>query len=73
MHFLYGVLFATAAIIVSEIVFGYGLGDFLKDFTLRIFGRVESFTHARLLRAEASASRLRAKLQSVAARARKAV
>jgi hypothetical protein len=71
MHFLYGVLAATAAIIISEIVFNYGLGDFLKDFTLRIFGRVESFTHARLLRAEGAASRLRAKLYSTAARARK--
>jgi hypothetical protein len=60
--FLGGILVATIAIIVTEIVFNYGLGDFLKDFAVRIFGQAKSFAQARLWRLEAKAAALRAKL-----------
>lgn len=46
MHFLEGLLTATVAIIVSEIVFNYGLGDFLKDKVLGLFNKAEAKVEA---------------------------
>lgn len=62
MTFLYGLLTATGAIIAAEIAFGYSLGDFLKDFFVRLFGKAESFVEARITRLENKAKALRAKL-----------
>lgn len=54
-----GLVLAVAGIIVAEIIFNYSLGEFLKDFFLRIFGQVSSFAEARYNRAKALAERLR--------------
>jgi hypothetical protein len=40
MHFLYGVMTATAAIIAAEIKFDYALGDKVKDAYLWIKGKL---------------------------------
>lgn len=53
-----GLIVATIAIIIAEIVFNYGLGDITKDFFLRIFGQVSSFAEARYNRAKALVARL---------------
>lgn len=48
MHYVIGGLVATAAIIVSELVFNYGLGDFLKDKILSLLGKGEASLKAKL-------------------------
>jgi len=48
MHFVYGLLIATAAIIAAEIAFDYSLGDNLKD----LFLSQEKKLHAQFARAE---------------------
>jgi hypothetical protein len=60
--FLGGIVTATLAIIFSEIVFNYGLGDFLKDLAVRAFGGAKSFAEARYNRLTAKAAKLKAAL-----------
>jgi hypothetical protein len=48
MHYLYGILIATAAIIAAEIVFDYSMGDYLKD----LFLKEEKKREAQFARAE---------------------
>lgn len=60
--FLGGILAATLAIIVSEIVFNYGLGDFLKDLAVSIFGKAKSLAEARYNRLTAKVAKIRAAL-----------
>lgn len=62
MSFIYGVITATLAIVFSEILFNYGLGDFLKDFFVGMFVKGKTFTTARLARLEAKAAKIRAAL-----------
>jgi len=59
--FLGGIVTATVAIIVTEIVFNYGLGDFLKDLAVHVFAGAQSFVRVRVSRLEALAARLKEK------------
>jgi hypothetical protein len=52
MHYLYGVLIATGAIVGVEIAFDYSLGDFLKDFFIHAFKGAEAVLKAQVARAE---------------------
>ena len=62
MTYVYTVLGTTAAIIVAEIVFNYGLGDKVKDMFLRIFHDAVSVGHNAAARLEARAAKIRARL-----------
>lgn len=42
MTFIYGMLTATVAIIIAEIVLNYGLGDKVKDLFLAVFGKANA-------------------------------
>lgn len=42
MHYLYGILIATAAIVAAEIAFDYSLGDYLKDLFLKEERKIEA-------------------------------
>lgn len=62
MNFVYGMLTATAAIIIAEIVFDYALGDTVKDFFVRIFRGAEAKANASYQRLQARAARIKAAL-----------
>lgn len=62
MTYIYTILGTTAAIIIAEIVFNYGLGDVVKDTFIRLFGEAKSFAEARVDRLTKTAANLRAKL-----------
>lgn len=59
MHFLYGLLTATAAIIAAELAFDCSLSDYLKD----VFLKEEKKLQARFARAEARYKAALAKLR----------
>lgn len=61
MNYVYTVLGTTGAIILAELLGGYGLGDFVKDGYERLFGASKSF-------AQAQASRLKVSLAKAVAR-----
>ena len=66
MHFLYGLLTATAAIIAAEIRFDYSLGDFLKDFFIRIFHGAEGVAFGVEQRAKARLAAAQNRVKAVA-------
>lgn len=67
MLFLYGLLTATVAIIVAEIVFNYGLGDKVKDLFLGIVHSAEEVKQNAIQRLHARAAALEARVAKVKA------
>lgn len=65
MHYLYGMLIATAAIIAAEIVFDYSLGDLLKDKALALLHGAENASKRAIQRLSARAARIESKLRSL--------
>ena len=65
MHYLYGILIATAAIVAAEIGFDYSLGDYLKDLFLKEEKKIEiQFARAEI-RYKAALARLRRGLHAL--------
>lgn len=62
MNIVYTVIATTIAIILAEIFGNYGLGDLVKDFFVGVFGKVKSFSEARIQRLEAKLAVLKGKL-----------
>lgn len=52
-HFLYGVIIGAIAIVASEMVFDYSLGDYLKDLAVALIRGTEAKVRAQIQRAEA--------------------
>ena len=65
MHYLYGILIATAAIVAAEIAFDYSLGDYLKDLFLKEEKKVEAQFARAEVRYKAALARLRKGLHAL--------
>ena len=55
-------LLGAAGVVIYDLVTGYSVADFIKDFFVRIFGGAKSFAEARLNRLRAKAAQLAGKL-----------
>jgi leucyl-tRNA synthetase len=64
---LIGIAIATALIVAAEIKFDYSLGDWLKDRTLSLLGRFQTYEHAKAATLKAKAARLEHKAEAVKA------
>jgi hypothetical protein len=53
MHFLYGLISSTIAIVATEMLFNYSLGDSLRDVAAGILHGAEAKVRSKFQRAEA--------------------
>lgn len=51
----------AAAVILYDVISGYSVADFLKDFFVRLFGKAKSLAEARVNRLESTARSIKAK------------
>lgn len=65
---LIGIAIAVVSIVAAEIKFDYSLGDWLKDRTLSLIGRFQTYEHAKAATLKAKAVRLEQKAEAVKAK-----